>query len=170
MLCQRCNNKEATVHLTKIVNGEKNEVFLCEECARETGQLPFAGNDPFSFQNLLSGILNPEINSYNTGIKQGDKCGTCGLSYYDFTQNGLFGCADCYETFNDRLNPLLKRIHGETVHNGKVPQRKGGHLRKKRQIKELRDEMQDAVKNENFEKAAEIRDKIKELEDNDGGE
>jgi len=167
MLCQRCNSQEATVHLTKIVNGEKNELYLCEECARETGQIPFAGNDPFSFQNFLTGILGTSIGTYES--YRNEICETCGLNYKDFTQKGLFGCADCYETFSSRLDPLLKRIHGMNSHNGKVPKRTGGNLRIKKEIEELRQELQQAVESENFERAAELRDKIRELEDNFGG-
>lgn len=170
MLCQRCKEKEATVHLTKIINGEKNEVYLCEECAKETGKIPFTANNPFAFQNLLKGILNNTgVGSYEQ-VKEGKRCDKCGISYKDFTGNGLFGCAECYQTFADRLNPILKRIHGSTRHNGKVPRRKGGDLKLKREIRELKQEMQEAVEEENFEKAAEIRDTINEIEEKIGGE
>lgn len=169
MLCQRCGKKEATVHLTKIVNGEKTELFICEDCAKETGQIPFNGNDPFSFQNLLAGILNPELNSFS-GIESELRCNRCGMSYKEFTQQGLFGCAYCYDTFDNKLDPLLKRIHGSTRHNGKVPKRRGGTLRVKREIEELRQELQREVERENFERAAELRDKIHDLEDKLGGE
>lgn len=168
MLCQRCNEKEATVHLTKIVNGQKTEIYLCEDCAKESGNIPFA-NNPFSFQNLLSGILNPDVGKYDKS-KTDIECKECGSSYREFSNKGLFGCSSCYEEFNKRLDPLFKRIHGNIRHNGKVPKRKGGNLRVKRKIKGLREEMQQAVDAENFEKAAEIRDKIKELKENIGGE
>ncbi|NLM97353.1 MAG: hypothetical protein GX175_07070 [Halanaerobiaceae bacterium] len=164
MNCQRCNIRKATVHLTKIVNNEKTEAYLCEECARETGQLPFSGGNPFAFQNLLQGILSPELDSFEQ-YQQKLECDKCGLSYRDFTQKGLFGCANCYDTFSEQIEPIFKRVHGNTLHNGKVPGRRGGTLRIKREIEELREEMQRAVFCEDFEKAAEIRDKIKELEE-----
>lgn len=171
MYCQRCNKKEATVHLTKIVNNEKTEVYLCEECAKETGQLPFAGSNPFAFHNLLQGILSPELNSYEQ-YQQEMKCDKCGLNYREFTKSGLFACARCYDSFSEKIEPIFKRVHGNTKHNGKVPKRRGGTLRIQREIEELRDDIQKAVYNENFERAAEIRDKIKELEEkvNNGGE
>ncbi|MFP4662374.1 MAG: UvrB/UvrC motif-containing protein [Halanaerobiales bacterium] len=171
MKCQRCNEREASVHLTKIVNGEKNEVYLCQECARETGQLPFAGNNPFAFQNLLKGLINPEVSSYEK-YEENSKCEICGMTYSEFSKNGFFGCAECYNAFSAKLDPILKRIHGNNRHNGKVPKRRGGSLRLKREIEELRENMQDAVNKEDFEKAAEIRDQIKNLENriSTGGE
>ena len=168
MLCQNCEQKEATVHLTKIINGEKTEVFLCENCAEETGQLAFE-SEPFSFQNLLAGILNPELSSSFTKTRE-LKCDTCGLSYKKFSEKGLLGCSQCYQEFADCLEPLIKRIQGSNEHQGKVPKRQGGDLRIKKEIKELRTRINILVKEENFEKAAEIRDKIHELEDKLGRE
>lgn len=171
MYCQRCNKREATVRLTKIVNNEKTEVYLCKECAKESGKFSFTGSNPFAIQNFLQGILNPEVGSYEQ-YKQEIECKECGLSYREFTKNGLFGCARCYDSFSEKIEPIFKRVHGNTIHNGKVPKRRGGTLRIRREIEELRDDMQKAVSNENFEKAAEIRDKIKVLEEkvDTGGE
>jgi protein arginine kinase activator len=169
MLCQKCGEKEATIHLTKIINGEKNEVFICENCAEKTGQISLGAN-PFSFQNLLSDILNPNIDSSFEQSKGDLVCENCGMTYRDFSKNGLFGCSVCYETFSNRLNPLAKRIHGSNEHNGKVPKRRGGYLRIKREINKLREKMQQSVDKENFEKAAELRDKIHDLETRLGGE
>lgn len=163
MLCQRCGEKEATIHLTKIVNGKKTEVHLCEDCAKKTEHLNLA-SDPFSFQNLLADILNPNVASISSE-KEELKCKNCGMTYKEFTENGLFGCSECYEQFSDKIERLTKRIHGSTEHVGKVPKRRGGKLRKEKEIEELRTEMQKAVERENFEKAAELRDKIHELED-----
>jgi protein arginine kinase activator len=92
------------------------------------------------------------------------------MSYKEFSQHGLFGCSECYEAFGSRLDPLVKRIHGSNEHNGKVPKRMGGDLRLQRNIKELRKQMEAAVDKENFEKAAELRDKIHDLETRLGGE
>lgn len=163
MKCQRCDEKEASVHLTKIVNGEKNEVYLCEECARETGQLPFAGSNPFAFQNLLKGLINPKVNPYEQ-YQEEYKCEDCGLTYREFSRKGLFGCSNCYNAFVNKLDPILNRIHGNNRHNGKVPKRRGGRLRVKRKIEQLRLDMKNYVVKEQFEKAAEIRDEIKGLE------
>ncbi|MFW6030838.1 MAG: UvrB/UvrC motif-containing protein [Halanaerobiales bacterium] len=169
MKCQRCNEKEASIHLTKIINNQKNEIYLCEDCARETGQLTFTTNNPFSFQSLLKGIINPGVERYEP-YQEDYKCNECGMTYREFSINGFLACSSCYESFYKNLDPLLKRIHGSNCHNGKVPKRRGGDLRIKKEIEEIREAMQDAVKREDFEKAAEIRDKIKELEKQIGGE
>ena len=169
MLCQNCGEKEATVHLTKIINNEKTELFLCEDCAEATGQISLEGSEPFSFQDLLAGILQPEVGTSFDTAKKVESCEKCGMNYKYFRENGLFGCAECYNTFGDSLDPLVKRLHGSNRHTGKVPQRKGGDLRLKREIKELKEKMNEAVEEENFERAAEIRDEIHELEDELGG-
>lgn len=163
MLCQRCGEKEATIHLMKIINGEKTEIYLCEECAKETGHLNFS-NNPFSFQNLLSDILNPNIESI-TSEQEELKCDNCGMNYREFSQEGLFGCSECYNKFSDKIDRLAKRIHGSNKHTGKVPERSGGKLRTERKIEQLREKMERAVDREKFEEAAELRDEIHILEE-----
>ncbi len=180
MLCQRCGKKEANVHVTKIINGKKTELFLCEDCAKETGQLSFTTNntfslkninDPFSFHNLLAGLLNPNIDaSFSKEISE-LKCDNCGMTYKEFSKKGLLGCSQCYNSFSKKLKPLIKRIHGSNEHTGKVPIRKGGELRTKKEIQDLKTRMKEVIEKENFEKAAELRDKIHEMENNlDGGQ
>lgn len=183
MICQECNQRDATVHFTKILNNNKQEFHLCETCAREKGDVmmksfgnsgfgtsPF-GEPAFSFHNLLGGLLGFEQahNPMNKGI-QGQpagphRCSTCGLSYPQFAQLGRFGCSDCYTHFAPQLEPLLRRIHGgATVHTGKVPQRAGGLIKVKKQIEQLRQELQMKIQQEQFEEAATLRDQIREME------
>ncbi len=170
MMCQRCGEREASVHLTKIINGEKNELYLCEKCAEELGHISLKGNDPFSFPSLLTGILSSGLESSFQKEESDLKCDKCGMSYKIFSKKGLLGCPDCYEKFSDRLEPLIKRIHGSNHHIGKVPHRRGGDLKIKREIEQLREEMNVAVEKEDFEKAAEIRDEIHDLEKEIRGE
>ncbi len=174
MYCQNCNERPASVHLTKIINGEKTELYLCEHCAREKGELNFV-TEPFSINNLLAGILKSDLYPGRKVMKPAtDNCSNCGMSYSQFGQVGRFGCSECYEKFNSSLSQLMRRIHGSDQHTGKVPQRIGGTLILKREISELRNELQRAVAKEEFEKAAELRDKIyglqKQLKVEDGGE
>lgn len=172
MLCQECNQREATVHFTKIVNSDKKEFHLCEPCAREKGDFMMKGLSGapggFSFHNLLSGLLGYEQTNFGNVPNQQpqhNRCGTCGLSYQQFAQVGRFGCADCYKYFNNRLEPLVRRIHGgATTHTGKVPQRTGGLLKQRKQLDNLRRELQSKIQAEQFEEAAVIRDRIRELE------
>ncbi|NDI36956.1 UvrB/UvrC motif-containing protein [Chengkuizengella sediminis] len=166
MICQECGNKPAALHFTKIVNGEKTEFHLCESCAREKGDsIPGAPNG-FSIHNLLSGILEFEP-SMGQNVKQQKKvirCENCGLTYSQFRKIGRFGCSSCYNHFSDPLNPLLKRVHGNSVHVGKIPKISGGKIKYKRQIKDLKKELQSKIDLEEFEEAAKLRDEIRSLE------
>ncbi|TCP52322.1 protein arginine kinase activator [Tumebacillus sp. BK434] len=170
MLCQRCQQRDSTVHFTKILNGEKSEIHLCETCARENGEFMIKPGEDFSFHNLLSGLLGFENGGAFGQIAgmqkpQITRCNTCGLSYQQFAELGRFGCADCYHSFGPRLEPLLRRIHGgATAHTGKVPHRAGGIIKKRLQIESLRSELQQKIQLEQFEEAATLRDRIRELE------
>lgn len=165
MICQECGNKPATLHFTKIVNGEKTEFHICELCARERGEsIPGAPNG-FSIHSLLSGLLDFDPTGSAGSVKpQIVRCEECGLTYSQFSKIGRFGCSSCYRQFDDRLDPLLKRVHGNTVHIGKIPKRSGGQIQFKREIDQLRRDLQDRIEREEFESAAHIRDRIRELE------
>lgn len=166
MQCQECGTRPATLHFTKIVNGEKTEFHICESCARDKGELIPGTTNGFSIHNLISGLLNFDPHTKNTvGVAAKPlHCEECGMSYAQFSKMGRFGCSSCYKYFEDRLDPLLRRIHGNTVHVGKVPERSGGDLQVKREIDKLKTELQLCIAREEFEKAASIRDRIRELE------
>lgn len=167
MICQECNKKPATLHFTKIISGEKTEFHICDACARERGELIPGTANGFSIHNLLSGLLDFEPSKGGGITSQPAKpirCDNCGLTYTQFSKLGRFGCSSCYKHFNDRLDPLLKRVHGSTVHMGKVPKRSGGLVHYKREMEMLKQELQQTIANEEFEKAAELRDYIKSLE------
>ena len=164
MLCERCGNHEASVHLTRIINGEKEEMHLCEECARKSSQMNSDDNN-LSFQSLLSGILNHDFSNDESSDFKNNKsnkliCPNCGMSYQEFTKKGVFGCEECYNVFEDKLDELFKRIHGNIRHKGKYPLSFKQKIKAKTEIADLKKEMQFAVEKEDFEKAAEIRDKI----------
>lgn len=174
MLCQDCQKRPATVHVTQIVNDEKNEQHLCEQCAREKGEFQFDAQPPFSIHNLLTGLMNMDaqpagqVIGYPTKIQ----CENCGLTYAQFGQIGRFGCSRCYTTFGERLLPLMRRIHGSTQHVGKVPARAGGAIKLRRSIDDMRGQLQNLIAREEFEQAAQLRDKIRQLEAKiaDGGD
>lgn len=170
MWCERCKERPATVHVTKIVNNQKTEMHLCEVCAHETGSdLGFLFEQNFSFPNLLAGLLENE-NPFNQGVLGGSsvqhniKCPSCGLTFSDFRQIGQLGCSECYKAFGPSLDPLLKRVHGSIGHAGKVPRRTGGKVRVRKDIEELRKRLQNAISREAYEEAAQIRDEIKAKE------
>lgn len=170
MECQECHQNPATLHLQKIINGKKTEIHLCEQCAKEKGEM-FAGPTGFSMSNLLSGLLNfdypiteAKSNKSFNDIKE-LQCDQCGMTYQKFSKVGQFGCSNCYHAFNAKLEPLLKRVHsGNTTHAGKIPKRIGGHLHIRKEVSELRQKLQNSIQVEEFEKAAEFRDEIRSLE------
>lgn len=167
MLCQKCNQREANVHITKIINGVKTEMHLCEECARESQEnisIPIALGMPMSFQNILEGFMEM-MGGIPQQLVEEISCPVCHMTFENFKQTGRFGCGNCYNAFNDNIIPLIRRIHGNIHHTGKVPKRSGGILKIKRDIDKLKNELKVAVANEEYEKAARLRDEIKRLEE-----
>lgn len=171
VICQECNQRPATLHFTKIINGEKTEVHVCDKCTQEKGEVFMSSvGHGFSINNLLAGLLNIDPGfhqSKQSAFPQAEevRCEHCNLSFKEFVHVGKFGCANCYETFKERLNPILKRVHsGNTAHNGKIPERIGGTIHVRKQISELKQELKVLIIKEEFEKAANIRDQIRSLE------
>lgn len=160
MLCDNCHNRVANVHLTQIINNEKVDIHLCENCARDNNYMNFSGICDIS--NFFNSILGFTEQPYMNTPKQ-ETCKGCGMTFDDFKKTGKFGCADCYSTFSDKIEPIVRRIHGNVVHGGRTP--KGTEV-KVMQLSEadmLKKQLEDAIKVENFEEAAKIRDKIKAL-------
>jgi protein arginine kinase activator len=171
MECQECQKRPATVHFTQVINGNKTESHLCEQCAKENGYMEYDQQN-FSFHHLLSGLFNFDSGhtlsgnqSSNYNGKDTLTCDVCGLSYQEFKHLGKFGCGNCYKTFNDHLNPIFRRVHsGNTKHDGKIPKRAGGNLHLKKNIDQYRENLQKLIEKEEFEEAAKIRDQIRDLE------
>ncbi|MCK4402083.1 UvrB/UvrC motif-containing protein [bacterium] len=160
MLCQICNEQQATVHYTEIINNKAVELHLCEDCARKKEIIDQFGN--FSMADLVKGLAG------FVGTKSGEKnlkCDNCGLLFSDFRETGRFGCSRCYKAFQVGLEPLIKRIHGSAKHVGSVvPAKHAKEAQTLSKIEKLKIEMERAVQQEAFEKAAEIRDQIRKLE------
>lgn len=167
MLCEECKSRPASVHVTKIVNNQKVQQYLCRECARaEWEDMGLFMQPHLSVQSLLSGLLSGmEGAKVETSARTQLRCGTCGLSFGEFARTGFLGCGECYRQFNDELRPVYKRIHGDYEHRGKVPLRVGGRARATRRMDALRTELQECVAREDYEKAAQLRDRIKALQE-----
>lgn len=167
MLCERCKKNDASVHIAKIINGVKQEINLCEKCAKEVGtfstpiDMSFAS--PFTFQNILGGIMDYISEPLEKGTDNIPVCKNCGTNYAEFKEKGLLGCSECYNDLGPILMPIIKRVQGNIQHVGKIPKRAGKNILEKKKIEELKDELQKAIDLEEYEKAAEIRDKIREL-------
>lgn len=164
MLCQQCQKKEANVHFTQIINGNKVEMYLCSQCAGEKGQFSFSPQ--LKLGDFLWGFPGFGTNSGFTQLEQPRRvrCEICGMSFDDFRKTGKLGCANCYRTFRDNLSPILRRLHGNTEHTGKVPEEVSDCLQSTSELEKLRTELADAIGKEEYEKAARLRDRIKSLE------
>lgn len=163
MKCDNCKNT-ATVHLTEIRNGKKIEKHLCEHCAAQMEGVQVKSHTPIN--ELLTNFVL--AHSGQLSKEQTAQCETCGISWTEFRQNGLLGCEHDYTLFEKDLTPLLQRAHdGATHHVGKVPTRRGGTgVPAKRQVDlaRLRKELARAVEAEDYERAAKLRDQIREAE------
>ena len=170
MLCDDCGRNEAVVHITQIGPDGKVEKNLCKHCAANYGEFLAHPQErrPVAMDDFLKGIFSNSNKENQESIRPGGQtelvCPNCGMSYRDFQQSGKIGCADCYQTFRPQLEPLLRRIHGSSVHRGKIPHRSGGTLELKHEIGLLRQQLQESIAHEEYEKAAEYRDKIRALE------
>ncbi|MCX7748929.1 MAG: UvrB/UvrC motif-containing protein [Clostridia bacterium] len=163
MLCQNCQKRIANVHFTQIINNKKVEMFLCDQCSKEKGQIGF--ETTFNINDFLSGFMSlthpvPNVNTVNNDVV----CNQCGMSYVEFQKVGKFGCGNCYDVFGERVKPLIKRLHGNVQHHGKEPSKFSKSMEKTREIETLKQMLNAAVQNEEYEKAADIRDKIREIE------
>lgn len=183
MMCSNCGKKEANFMYTEIINGVKKEVRLCSDCARKLGYLDnMSFNMPLDFSNFFGDFLN-EYDSLMPSLfaekTKALKCSSCGTDYDEFLTTGQFGCSNCYDVFQDRIEPLLRQLHGDTKYLGK---RSGNRLSKmnvnleKEEVKEdnklstLKRNLKEAIKVENYEEAAKIRDEIKAIEEKEKGD
>lgn len=161
MLCNVCKQNEAKVHLTKIVGDKMQKVDLCEDCSKEKGV-----DDPTSYSTedtLLGQILSgePSPTESEPAAEPALKCPVCGYTQADFKKAGRFGCADCYATFGEGLETMLKTMHKGTRHTGKVPAALQQSRAEAQKLKLLQKRLEKAIAEENFEEAAQLRDEIK---------
>ena len=187
MVCENCGKNKATVRYTQVINGEKKEMYLCEECSEKLGIGNMDFKMPISFSSFLGDFFDefekdaymPELNP----IKQ-LKCDRCGMTFEEFMNTGKFGCSNCYDAFQSKIDPILKNIHGNNRHVGRlgdiapISELEGKDIKpegntaegreevveEKSQIEKLQTELKKAIKEERYEDAARLRDEIKELE------
>lgn len=166
MQCQKCD-KPATFHITDLVDGEPKEVHLCEVCAKEF--LAPLAEEADSVVPEMAGLLAQQLAIGQTAEElaelDGRVCPVCGISFLEFRKQGRLGCPHDYVHFSKELEPLLVNIHGETQHIGKTPANGSGNAEQQTQLIRLRREMKEAVSKEEYERASEIRDEIKAIEE-----
>ena len=185
MKCSRCNN-EATTHLHQNINGQVTEAWLCSECAEKMGIGgmfgSFGGFGDFSslgsFDSLLGSIFGGSSSA--RALPKQTRCSVCGSSFSDIAERGKVGCAECYDLFASQLRPTIERIHGRNTHAGKQPGKvtpdaqskqndkteaaAGSKAETKETVASLRKELKKAVEHEEYEKAAQLRDRIRAME------
>lgn len=176
MLCQHCNKNEATTHIKRNINGRREELHLCSECASELGvmdEFRVPSMSDFFGESFLGNFLGAGVAAMNS-LAGVERCSTCGSSFNDIVKGGHIGCSDCYDKFADKLEPSIRKIHGKTKHIGKFISYDENNEPEKRESKnetdeleQLNEQLQKAIKEQRFEDAAVLRDKIKALtEDN----
>ncbi len=159
MLCEKCGINHATTHIKTVVNGILKEYNLCSGCAASSG---YATN---SLTGMLASMFG-DISKYESPIES-TKCPVCNATFSDIAKSGKVGCSECYTTFYNELLPYLKRVHGSTNHVGKIPNSAPLVIKPQTEtVLDLRNELSRLVAEENYEQAAIIRDKIKEMEAN----
>ncbi len=168
MLCESCGKKVATTYLKMVVGGRLKEYHLCADCAREKGYEDFL--ESWGLGSLLTGLIGKQERARDTLC-----CEKCGSTFEEISKTGKVGCANCYSVFREKLLPVIQRIHGTAKHVGKTPG--GSALRvteqpgpivavKSSPLEEKKRLLKEAVEAQNFERAAVLRDEIKELEEN----
>lgn len=165
MKCQKCE-KPATFHITDLIDGEPSELHLCEQCAHTF--LAPSGEDSPDVVPSMAGLLAQHLAVGETAeeLARLDQraCPVCGITFLEFRKQGRLGCPHDYTCFQKELEPLLMNIHGDTHHIGKVPKFCSTDAEQQTQLIRLRREMKEAVADENYERASQLRDEIREIE------
>ena len=183
MLCDNCGKREANVKYSENINGRKKEMHLCEECSEKLGIGKMDFSMPIDFSSFFGGLLEDfETNDFMPLFDEVKtlKCDNCGYNFEDIVNTGKLGCGNCYNVFEGRLDPIIKKIQGSNRHTGRIGKIMDNNIEKKindnnkekntnqkeiSKIDKLQEDLKQAIKEERYEDAAKIRDEIKELED-----
>ena len=158
MLCSNCKTNNANFFYTQSINGKENSIALCKQCAAKKG--------------IGTGMVSPLFTSFFTNVKTQNteatakKCTLCALTFNDILSMGKVGCPECYNTFKKELDSTIRSIHGTAKHIGNSPLCSTETAIVQKELSEeeiLRDKLASAIKDENYEEAAVLRDKIKAL-------
>ncbi|MFH1008687.1 MAG: UvrB/UvrC motif-containing protein [Candidatus Latescibacterota bacterium] len=158
MTCEMCGKKPAVVLFTQIVKNEKTALHLCETCAEKRGLTISLETIQSSVNSLIAGALAASQNE--EGEEPAGTCPSCGWSYAEFKAKGRLGCEACYRAFAEPLEQILKNVHGNTSHTGKVPAAQLFAAKRRQKIGTMRVALKQAIQQEEFEEAARLRDRI----------
>lgn len=163
VMCKECGIRPSKIHYTEIVNNQMVTKDLCLECAESKG-IDVHKTGSYGLGDLVAGLIDTSARSESEKIGK-VKCPSCGFEYSDFKKTGRFGCAECYTAFETQLIPLLRQIHGSTQHEGKSPTTLAPKAIIRKELMDLKEDLSNAIQDERYEDAAEIRDKIRQLEE-----
>ena len=158
MLCEMCKKEEATVHLTKVADGQVKKMHLCEACKEEMG---IDTESPSSITDLFPGGNESTTEEEPSESIPALVCPSCEMTKLHFKKSGRLGCATCYDTFEEELVPLVRAMHHSDRHTGKRPSRLSIETVTQEELLRLQEELSIAVAAEQFEKAAQLRDEIR---------
>lgn len=184
MLCDNCGKREANVRYSENINGIKKEMHLCEECSEKLGIGKMDFNMPIDFSSFFGGLLEdfgtPDFMPLFDEVKT-LKCDNCGYTFEDIVNTGRLGCGNCYDVFEERIDPIIKKIQGSNRHvgrtgkiidskigkkfNGNNDKEENDNKKEISEIEKLQNDLKQAIKDERYEDAAKIRDEIKKIED-----
>jgi protein arginine kinase activator len=165
-ICQECKKRPATIHYTEIVNDQMVTLNLCVECAADKG-VSVEKSGSYGLGDLVAGLIDDGATSEAERIGK-VRCPRCGYDYSEFKKIGRLGCPECYEAFETQLLPVLRHVHGSTHHTGKVPPAVRSRTEARQRASSLREELSRAIEAEEYERAAAIRDEIRDLETSGG--
>jgi protein arginine kinase activator len=162
MLCQSCNEQAATIHLTEITEGLRAETHLCEACAQKQG---LAVKSQIPINELLSTLLAVQSESgAGPDLSADIQCPSCGMTLKQFAEKSLLGCPHDYDVFSEQLKMIIERAHnGNTRHCGKTPSTAPAEDRDRIKLMNLKQQLEDAVRDEDYETAAKVRDMIEKM-------
>jgi protein arginine kinase activator len=169
MKCTKCT-KQATFHITDLTGDGVLALHLCPDCAKQYLETDDKqSSDISAMSNALSQQISP-LKEATEQMQELDsrECPICGISFYEFRQGGRLGCPHDYVYFSEELEPLLQNVHGENQHVGKQPKRGVRNTESQTELIRLRREMKEAVEQENYEQASQLRDQIRSVENNQG--
>jgi len=159
--CDICGIREAMIYIQQIMGSEKVEFHLCEQCAAERGISADDEKFELSLPNLLSDLLSVKEEKSSSGPRV---CSTCGRTVEEVTKKGMLGCGECYSVFAPQIRAMLEDTGVQIRHVGKFPRRLHAFKTYLVDVARLKKGLQEAVHREDYEKAALIRDRIRELE------
>ncbi len=167
MNCEKCGKNPATTHLKQTVNGETTQQNLCEECSKGVG-FSIGLESIFDIGFGINQLLGSTFSAMGEVFSNSDmpQCEGCGMTYQNIMKTAKVGCAKCYEKFERQMTPSLQNIHGFTEHVGKIPVSCGETIKRKKEIEQLKLKLATSIEKQEFEIAVELRDRIKELEQN----